>query len=197
MLKKVISLFLLLGALLNALPTRAADDVLTTIEEAVRQYKSGDYAGSASNLDYASQLIRQKKSEKMKELLPEPLTGWNAEPANAQAVGTAVFGGGVTVSRDYNKGSATVSIEIVSDSPVLQSVLMMLNNPMFAGASGGKLETVKGQRAIVKYDPASQSGELNIVVAGRFMVTVRGQKVEKDDLLAYAGKIDFKTLSQN
>ncbi|MCI5211224.1 MAG: hypothetical protein D3910_21120, partial [Candidatus Electrothrix sp. ATG2] len=74
------------------------DDVLTTVNEAVRQYKLGEFAGAISNLDYATQLIRQKRSERMKGLLPEPLSGWQAKPAEAQALGTAVFGGGITVS---------------------------------------------------------------------------------------------------
>jgi hypothetical protein len=173
------------------------DDVLTTIEEAVKQYKAGDFAGAASNLDYASQLVRQKKSEHMKDLLPEPLAGWQAQPASAQTLGTAVFGGGVTVSRDYSRGESRVSIEIVSDSPVLQSVLMMINNPMFAGASGGTLKMIKGQRGIVKYDAKGLNGEINIVVANRFMVTVKGEKVEEQTLLDYAQAIDFVTLAKN
>ena len=174
----------------------AQDDVLATIEQAVKQYKAGDLAGAASNMDYAAQLIRQKKSEKMKSLLPEPLAGWQAREANAQAMGTAVFGGGVTVSRKYTRGPATVEVEIVSDSPVLQSVMMMLNNPMFAGAGGGTLETIKGQRAIVKYNKGNHSGDVNIVVAGRFMVTVKGRNVQRQDLIGYAGAVDYQGLSK-
>ena len=175
--------------------TVARDDVLVTIEEAVRQYKAGEYAGAVSNLDYASQLIRQKKSEKMKELLPPPLAGWQAGDATAQVMGTAVFGGALTVSREYKKGPSSVSIEIVSDSPVLQQVMMMIKNPMFAGAGGGHLETIKGQRAIVKYDGKSRGGDVNIVVAGRFMVTVKGRQVSRKELVAYTRAIDFQALA--
>lgn len=186
----------LLALTLLASPAFAEDEVLRTVDEAVSQYKKGDFAGAASNLDYASQLIRQKKSEEMKSLLPEPLAGWVAEPASAQALGTAVFGGGITVSRTYSNPPATISIDIVSDSPLLQSLVMMLNNPMFVGASGGKLEAVKGQRAIVKFNDTTRSGDLNIVVDNRFMVTVKGQKIERADLLAYAGLIDFTELAK-
>ena len=193
----VLSLFLAASLALPVMAAEGTDDVLTTIDQAVKQYRVGDYAGAASNLDYASQLVRQKKSERMKELLPEPLAGWQAKPASAQTLGTAVFGGGVTVSRDYAKAGATVSMEIVSDSPVLQSVMMMLNNPMFAAAAGGSLITVKGQRAILKYDDKAKNGELNIVVANRFMVTVKGNKVEKQTLVDYAGAIDFVQLAKN
>jgi hypothetical protein len=73
---------------------------------------------------------------------------------------------------------------------------MMLNNPMFVGASGGKLEAVKGQKAIVKYNETTGSGDLNIVVDNRFMVTVKGQKVSRQDLLAYAGLVNFAELAK-
>ena len=172
------------------------DDVLATIEQAVKQYKAGDLSGAASNVEYAAQLIRQKKSEKMKDLLPRPLEGWQGEEASAQAMGTAVFGGGVTVSRTYTRGKSSVEVEIVSDSPVLQSVLMMLGNPMFAGASGGNLQTIKGQRAIVKYDPSTKDGEIDVVVANRFMVTIKGKNVSQKELVAYASAVDYAGLSK-
>ncbi len=193
------TLLFLLAACLPGLVMAAegTDDILTTIDQAVKQYRVGDYAGAASNLDYASQLVRQKKSEHMKDLLPEPLPGWQAKPASAQTLGTAVFGGGVTVSRDYSKGTSTVAMEIVSDSPVLQSVMMMLNNPMFAGAAGGSLITVQGQRAILKFDDKAHKGEVDIVVANRFMVTVKGNQVDKQTLLDYASAIDFVLLAKN
>ena len=187
-----------LAVLFLALPLHAGEDtVLSTIKEATRQYQAGDYSGSASNLDYASQLIRQKKSEKMKDLLPEPLPGWDGKEASAQALGAAVLGGGVTVSRDYTRGASTISVEIVSDSPVLQSVLMMLNNPVFAGAGGGRLETVKGNRSVLKFDSGKKSGELYIVVASRFVVTVKGRQVAREDLLAYGEAMDYRVVEEN
>jgi len=175
----------------------AEDTVLSTIKEATRQYEAGDYTGAASNLDYAAQLVRQQKSERMKALLPEPLPGWEGKEASAQALGAAILGGGVTVSREYKKGSSNVSIEIVSDSPVLQSVLMMVNNPMFAGAGGGKLETVKGQRAVIKYDSGKKTGELYVVVASRFVVTIKGRPAAREDLLAFGEAIDYRVLEKN
>ena len=187
-----------LAVLFLAMPLHAGEDtVLSTIKEATRQYQAGDYSGSASNLDYASQLIRQKKSEKMKDLLPEPLPGWDGKEASAQALGAAVLGGGVTVSRDYTRGASSISVEIVSDSPVLQSVLMMLNNPVFAGAGGGRLETVKGNRSVLKFDSGKKSGELYIVVASRFVVTVKGRQVAREDLLAYGEAMDYRVLEEN
>ncbi len=195
--KTVLRIVLLLALVLYTQPLRAEDNVLSTIREAMRQYQSGDYTGAASNLDYAAQLVRQQKSERMKELLPEPPPGWQGGEASAQALGAAILGGGITVSRDYKKGASTMSVEIVSDSPVLQSVLMMINNPMFAGAGGGKLEALKGQRAIIKYEKSKKGGELYVVVASRFVVTIKGRQVAKEEMLALAEMIDYRVLEKN
>jgi hypothetical protein len=198
MLKQLLlRIILALPLVLCSQPLRADDNVLSTIKEAARQYEAGDYTGAASNLDYAAQLVRQQKSERMKSLLPAPLSGWEGKEASAQALGAAILGGGVTVSRDYKKGNSSISVEIVSDSPVLQSVLMMVNNPMFAGAGGGKLETLKGQRAISKYDSSKKTGELYIVVASRFVVTIKGRQVAREDLLAYGEAIDYQALEKH
>jgi hypothetical protein len=177
--------------------TSEEDTVIRVIREATRQYETGDYTGAASNLDYAAQLVRQQKSEHMKSLLPEPLPGWQGQAPDGQALGSAIIGGGVTVSRDYLKGESTVSIEIVSDSPVLQSLLMMVNNPMFAGAGGGKLEMLKGQRAIIKYDEEKKDGEMYVVVDSRVVVTIKGSRIERRDLLAYGEVIDYQRLEKN
>ena len=176
----------------------AQDDIVAAVEEAMRQYRNKDFVGAVSNLDYAAHLIRQKKTELLKGLLPEPFYGWQAKEAVSQSLGTAVFGGGSTVSRDYFTQTGSVSsIEIVSDSPVLQSIIMMLNNPLFAGASGGNLKTIKRQRAMIKYNDEEHSGEINVVVASRFIVTVKGRGIDLTWLLRYAEAMDFDALAKN
>ncbi len=56
-----------------------ADEVTNVIKEALKQYKNGDYVESTNNLEYASQLIRQKKQDKLQLSLPKPLDGWKVE----------------------------------------------------------------------------------------------------------------------
>ncbi len=200
--KKLVSVFVCQALLvvIAASPLWAAaeqDDVLAIIKEAVGQYEQGDYAGAANNLDYAAQLVRQKKGEAIKSYLPEPLPGWEAEEAVAQAMGSAVFGGGISVSRAYRRDSASITIDIVTDSPVMQSLVMMINNPMVAGASGGTLTMVNGQRAIVQFSDETGNGDISIVVANRFMVTVKGSNVSKAEMMAYAEAIDYGKMAGN
>ena len=172
-----------------------ADDVTDSITEAMEQYKKGEYAAAIGSLNYASQLIGQKKGESLETLLPKPLAGWNAEKATSQAAGAAVFGGGVTANRSYSKDDKEVSVSYITDSPMLQGIMMMFSNPMFATADGGKLEKINGQKAIVNYDEDGKSGEIKLVIANRFLITIEGSNVDLKDLKDYAGSIDFNKLA--
>lgn len=176
-------------------PLSYADDVKDSIKEALEYYDEGDYSGAVENLNYATQLIQQKKSENLTAFLPQPLDGWTAQEPTSQSVGAAMFGGGVTAERRYTKDDSNITVQIVTDSPMLQSMMMMFSNPMFASSDGGKMEKIKRQKAIVKYDPSTEQGEIQIIVAKRFLVTINGDNISKDDLKAYAKGIDYKKLS--
>ncbi|MBU0767997.1 MAG: hypothetical protein KJ687_02735, partial [Proteobacteria bacterium] len=88
------SLFITLGAVF-------ADEITDSIGEAMEYYKESNYVEAANSLDYASQLIRQKRSGKLEALLPEPLAGWSAEDVNSQAAGPGYLGGMISAKRNY------------------------------------------------------------------------------------------------
>ena len=129
----------------------------------------------------------------MESFLPEPLSGWATQKTSSQAMGAAMFGG-ITAERQYSKDSSSITVQIITDSPVMQSMMMMFSNPMFATSDGGKLEKIGRQKAIVKYDPKRKVGEINIVVANQFLVSIEGQGVSEEDLKAYAKAVDYKKL---
>lgn len=173
-----------------------ADEITDSIEEAIEYYKEGDYVEAANSLDYASQLIRQKRSGNLEAFLPEPLTGWSGEDIKSQAAGAGYLGGMISAKRKYRKDQSSVTIEIITDSPALQSMVMVFSNPAYASADGGKLTKIKRQKAIIKYRPSKKDGEINIVVAKQYLVTIKGRNVGKNDLVDYASAIDYKKLKK-
>ena len=168
-----------------------ADDVTDSLNDALTKYNSGQYTEAINSINYAEQLITQKKGEALTQIFPKPLDGWQAEEVKSDPI----FGGGITAERLYTKDAATVTISIASDSPMLQATMMLFTNPMFATADGGKLETISGQKAIVKYSAETKGGEIQMVVNNRFLVTVNGSEVAKEDMTAYLGSLDFNKLS--
>jgi hypothetical protein len=179
-----------------------ADDITDSISEALQYYEKGEYTDALESLNDASQLIQQKKGKAMESFLPEPLSGWTATEASSQMAGAAMFGGGVTAEREYNKGSSSIIVQIITDSPYMQGVLMMFSNPMFASSDSDKqkkierqLQKIEGQKAIVAFDGTNKQGEIKILVAKRFLVLIEGSGITKEDLKGYAKAIDYKKLA--
>lgn len=173
-----------------------ADDVTDSIDEAMKYYNEGEYADAVDSLNYAAHMIKEKKAEGLASFFPEPLEGWKAEESSSETTPAAMFGGGVTAERVYTKGNSEISIGVVTDSPMLQGMMMMFSNPMFASQDGGKLKKIKKQKAIVKYDKGRKNGEIMIIVANRIMVQIEGQRVTKEELMEYAEAIDYKLLEK-
>ncbi|HPE59360.1 MAG: hypothetical protein KDI15_12635 [Thiothrix sp.] len=187
-----------MAAFLAVLPVSSmADEVTDSIKEATDAYEQGDHTGAIENLNYAVQLIQQQKGKALESLLPAAPDGWTAGDAESTAVGAAMFGGGVTAERRYTKGDSSISVQIVTDSPMLQGMMALFTNPMFASSSGGKMEKVAGQKVISSYDSTKQGGDYKIAVANRFLVTVTGDKVSKDEMDAFVEGIDFDAMEKS
>lgn len=193
--KSVKILAAMIGLMLLASPGWA-DDVTESINEALEYYKDGAYSDAVGSLNYASQLIQQKKGEALESFLPEPLDGWTAEEAKSQAAGSAMMGGGLSAERSYRNGESKIDVQIITDSPIMQGMMMMFSNPMIAASDGGKLQKIGRQKAIVKYDAADKSGDIKVVVAHRFLVTIEGNNIAEADLKGYAKAIDYNKLGQ-
>ena len=182
--------------LLFAPGTGYADEILDQIDEAIALYKQGDYSGAIAGLDFAMTQIRQLQAARVADALPAALPGWQTEEAETMVMGGTMLGGGISAERTYKKGDAKVDIQLIGESPMLQGMLMMFNNPMMMSNSGKTLKRIKGQKAAWEYDVDDRSGEITIVAHNVVLITVEGSNVDQDDLLAYAEEIDFDLIGE-
>ena len=189
---KTLSYVSIATLLLNS--TVLADEISDTLEEALASYKQGDVTGAKEDVIYALELLKQKSGNTLKDQLPDALEGWEAQEAKSETAGAGMLGGGTVLSRTYTKDKSTVTIEIITDSPLLQGLGSMFANPMFN--SGGEIKRINREKATINYNKKSQSGEITLMVDKRFVVNVKGNKVSKEDLIAYTKAIDFKALKK-
>ena len=171
-----------------------ASDIEESIKEAFQSYTDGEYKDSVESLNYASQLIQQEVAAGLESFLPKPLSGWTTPKINSQSTGASLFGGAITTKRQYNKKSSSITVQIITDSPLIQNMTMIFSNPIFTTFDGGKLEKIKRQKALVKFTPDTKSGKIEIIVADRFLVLIEGQDITKKELKDYAVAIDYKKL---
>ncbi len=176
-------------------PPAHGDEVTDSIDEAARSYKAGKYTEAVGSLDYASRLIRQKRAEMLKTLLPEPLPEWTGESVTSEAAGLAIMGGILSAKRTYRKGISRVTIEI-TDSPALQGIMAMFSNLLFATTGSGRLKRIGGEKAIIRYLPENRDGEITVMVENKCMLSVKGENVSEQDLMDYASAVDYQKLKE-
>ena len=170
-------------------PISRADDVTDAIDQAKALYEAGDTQAAITQLDFAAQLVRQHRGAGLQDYLPEPLDGWDAEDAESQSAGAAMFGGGTTAARNYTNGNQNVNVAIITDSPLLQSMMMLFSNPMILASQGGQLKMINGQQALVKPDGVT------MVVNNTYLIQIDGN-ASPADFQAYASGIDIAGLKQ-
>ncbi len=197
--KGVIVLAVVILGLMGMAGARA-DEISDTIERAKKLYQEKKYSEAVDELQFVVGQIQNLQAEQLKKLLPDPLAGWTAEEASASAAPMGFFGGGVTASRAYHKEDTGefIEIEILTESPLLQTVMMFLTNPMMlAGEPNAKLVRVKGEKAVEKFSAKDKEGELSLILEGKTLITVKGSEItDKNILYKYMEKMDFGAIKK-
>jgi len=192
----MLRLFLMMALLV--LPAMA-DDVTDWMDEARTAYLAGKHDEAMQHLDYAAQLIRQMKGEKLEAALPAAPAGWTRD--EAQSAGGAGFMGGATQAqasyeRQKEDATSTCSIQIATDNPMLGMMLTAFASPMMLSASGQKLIKVGSQKAALDYDAGEQRGTIQIVVAQKVLVTVEGSGLSEEELRAFAAAVGYDVIAK-
>lgn len=192
---------LLVGGLL-ACTSVWADEVTNQIDSAKKLYMEQKYSEALAELRFAMAQIQSKQAERLTAVMPDPLPNWKVDKVEGQYASTELMGGGMSISRHYYvEGSEKeVDIEVVTDSPLLQAVMMWLSNPMFAamgGDTGKKPIKVDGNKAMLEFNQEEGTGELQMVVGTKTLLTVKGRGLDRNDVLVeYAKRVDTVKLKE-
>ncbi|SKC13385.1 hypothetical protein [Dyadobacter psychrophilus] len=137
---------------------------------------------------------------KLKELMPEKIGGM----ARTEATGEKSGAMGFTVSTAHAKykgdGEENMDIEIVDTGGIAGVSTMALAGWSMAEidkeTTTGYEKTTKidGYKAFEKYDNEGKSGELNVLVADRFVVNVQGDHITVDQLKDALKDLDLAKL---
>jgi hypothetical protein len=189
-----------LCAALIVLPGAAlADDVSDMIKRGLKLYEDGKLSESMEELNFALAQMRQKKADSLTEIFPEAPSGWKAEKAVSESAGAGLMGGGISASRSYKQdgGKGKAKVEIMTDSPLIQSMAMLLSNPMFLqGGKNGKLIRLKGQKAILKDN--GKRAELQMLIDNKVLVKAEANRTDNaaEVVKSLGEKLDLDKLKE-
>jgi hypothetical protein len=194
-------LTLCLCTALMVLPgTALADDITDMIKRGLKLYEEGNLSQSMEELNFALAQMRQKKADSLTEIFPDAPSGWKAEKAVSESAGAGLLGGGISASRSYKKdgGKGKAKVEIMTDSPLIQSMAMMLSNPMFLqGGKNGKLIRLKGQKAILK-DNGKGRADIQMLIDNKILVKAEARRTDDaaDVVKELAKNLDLDKLKE-
>ena len=135
---------------------------------------------------------------RLKDMLPDSLAGMKRDEATGQS-GEAMGMKGSSATGHYSNGSGgRVSIEIADMGSLagLAGLAARFDPKMEKETATGYERTskVNGQIVHERYDRASRAGEISIMSADRFTVTVHGSGVDADVLAAALKRVDLPRL---
>lgn len=196
--KKIIACALVMAwtLALGAAPAKA-DEISEQLERGLKLYKAGKVNEALAEVEFATAQMRQKKAEGFAVIFPEAPAGWKADKPESQSMGQAMFGGVISASRAYHKGESQVRVEIMSDSPLIQTLGVVLNNPMMMQGQGLKLARVGDQKALVQQSEDDQA-ELQMLVDNKVLVRVEASQTPKagEVVKDFAGKVNLAKLRE-
>ncbi|SDG78129.1 hypothetical protein [Roseospirillum parvum] len=182
--------FLLAALLLCAAPLSSpawADEIEDSLQAALDAYRDGDLALAKEELDYAGQMLSEKKAAGLADFLPEPLSGWERQDGDTQAMTAGMMGGGMSASASYSNGDTRLEISLVADSPMVGALAAVFNNAAMMGQMG-KLRRIDRQKVI-----ETEEGELQAVIDNRILVSINGP-APVEDKEAYFKALDIDGL---
>lgn len=186
---------------------KAAEDIKKVAEAAVEaQKQGGDMAKGMADLGKAMQGMAAAMNggdgkpvdpiatDALKSTLPT-VSGWEMEaPKTERMTSPIAFS---QVEAEFKKGDQTIEVKVV-DSGFAQMLIAPWTMFMAGGfsreSSDGyeKAITVAGHPGFEKWEKDDQHGELNVVVAKRFLVTIEGRDLAETKVLhEFASKMDF------
>lgn len=137
---------------------------------------------------------------KLKELMPEKIAGMSRTEATGEKSGAMGFTVSTAQAKYKGDGDENLDIEIVDTGGIAGVSTMALAGWSMAEidketTSGYEKTTkIEGYKAFEKYDSNEKSGELNVLVADRFVVNVQGNHITVDQLKDALKDLDLTKL---
>lgn len=180
-------------------PSAQADEVTDQLAAAGTAYTAGELRSAIQALNFASAKIQEQINDRLLKLLPEPLTGWEADAPESEAGGVAAMVVGTMLSRTYHRpDGAEVELRLMADSPMLGMMTMMMQTPFLMQASNEmRVYTNRGHQGMIQHEDGSDSWEISLMIGSRILIQAKGSGIaDQQEVQAYLDAIDLTAVEQ-
>ncbi len=175
-------------AALAAASAAWADEVGDRLEAARSAYARGDALRALEAVQAAQGALNGRLVEQFAKTLPPAPQGWEASVPESQPLD--LIGGGITITRGYQKGEATLNASLLIDNPAVANIVSLFqpgSGPP-GGEGGWKTVAVGGETGLLRFDAANHEGEIVLAIQSRAALQIEGGEIADEKILLNAAQ---------
>jgi len=170
-----------------AAPARS-DDISDKLDAARAAYAKSDSMRTLAALQSLESALTAKLVEQFSKAMPQPPAGWEASAPESQPLDAV--GGGLTVTRAYQKGDAALNATLIIDNPSVANTMALLQSPSAPppGEVGWKMVKIGSDDAMIRFDPTNHEGEIMMAIQNRAALQIDGSEIASEQILTEAAQ---------
>ncbi|GEO05724.1 hypothetical protein AAE02nite_33880 [Adhaeribacter aerolatus] len=195
------NIFLLL--LLSVFFFRAqAQDFSKNLTAARTAYTAGNLGNSRFAMEQMLREIDAAIGKDILKLLPTKMDALTANTKDDNTTGSGSTGGmGLFVQRTYGTGAKTASIDVINNSPLINSLNTFLAIPFVGNSGDGKQKVVKvqGYKAVLYKNEDTETKKVNYdlqIPMQNTLVNLKMDDTKEADILRLADTIPLEKIAQ-
>lgn len=191
---KLLFLSMISLCFLGTLKAQTANDY---IKEAQTFIGQKNYKEAQASLQMAISEVYKMMGADVVASLPKEIGTYKSDPANDQVntSGMSMLGGGFTITREYRMDEEhSARVSVLGNSPMLASVNMMLNNPMFMNQSGSSQKMIRigtAYKGLLDYHLDTKNGTLSIPFTASLVTIDLNGFADEKSILEFVQKLNL------
>ncbi|SIR15371.1 hypothetical protein [Pontibacter lucknowensis] len=179
-----------------------SQDFSKSLAEAKTSYTSGDLSSSRFAMEQMLRSLDAEIGKEILKMLPAKMEDRNPNVKEDDVTGGgAGLGMGLFVHRSYGPATNQVTIDIINNSPLINSLQAVLALPFIGNSGDGKQKVVKvhGYKAVLNkvegMEGAPAGYELQIPLQNT-LLTLKADNTKEDNILKMANSLPLDKIAQ-
>lgn len=195
--KRIIYIVAILGAF-----TASAQDFDKNLATAKSSYGTGDLENARFAMEQMLRDLDMAIGKEILKLLPTTVGTLKVNEKDDNLTGGAGYAGGLFVHRSYGVQPKAAQIEIINNSPLINSINMIINTPVLGGMmrdENQKQIKVQGYKSLLTKNVNSETAKTNYelqIPMNNTLVTLRIEDSNEQEITAAANAIQLAKIAQ-
>lgn len=189
-------------ALLSIAINASAQEFDKNISTARSSYASGNLESARFAMEQMLRDLDIAIGQEIIKLLPANAGALKANEKDDNVTGGSGYAGGLFVHRSYGADPKTAAIEIINNSPLINSIQTILTMPILGGMmrdENQKQIKVQGYKSLLNRNVNSETGKTNYelqIPMNNTLVTVKMDDTSEGEITTFANGIQLSKISQ-